>query len=751
MLNKLSRILNEASLSANRDDALELILGWVVETLAVDVCVFHVRRRETGKLDPLTVKGRLEATIAWPGLTQLVVREGGPVRLKYPWAHPRNRPTSGDRIGPFRAYLGVPVIRFGEVLGVLEILRLAELPFEDKDSALLITLAVQLGGMFAQNISDQERFNGRQQLFQGTPAAPGIAIGTVVTPPSSSSLESVRDKPVQDVEAEISVFEDALQSARVELQAGSKEMSGWLPDEVRALYDVYEMILGDSYLVADAVGRIRTGQWAPAALRDTIRALAGRFEAMEDVYLRARAEDIRAVGRRILRHLQSDVNNSPELPVRTVLLGTGVGLTCITAVPPERLAGLACTGGSLLSHGVIVARALGIPAVAGVEGLRPDHCGGREIIVDGYRGRVILDPIPEVRAHFQRLQEQEDELDSKLLALKDLPSRTRDGHHLALEANIALLNEVPSAKDRGAEGVGLYRTEFPFLLRDSIPGEDTQYAIYRELLEAFAPRLVTMRALDAGGDKALPYLSLSETNPALGLRGIRLCLAHPEIFLTQLRALLRANAGLGNLRLMLPMVTLPSELEETQALIGRAHAGLIEEGRTSALPPVGIMLEVPAAVFRIDELAAAADFVSIGTNDLTQYVLAADRVNAGVQSMCDPLSPAVLEALGMATAGARRQGVPVSVCGEMAGDPLGSLLLLGLGVDALSMTPASIPRVKRIIREFSIGEAENLWEKALGCHSAQQVRAVLTEALERKGLGSPVRSGKSTNWSEWQD
>jgi phosphotransferase system enzyme I (PtsP) len=288
----------------------------------------------------------------------------------------------------------------------------------------------------------------------------------------------------------------------------------------------------------------------------------------------------------------------------------------------------------------------------------------------------------------------------------------------------------------------LYRSEFPFLLRDTLPGEDTQYAIYRELLAAFHPLPVTIRTLDAGGDKVLPYLRFSEDNPALGQRGIRLCLQHPEIFLTQLRALLRANAGLGNLRLLLPMLTLTSELHEARILIERARVGLEEDGQPASLPPIGIMVEVPAAVFRIDELAAEADFVSIGTNDLTQYLLATDRGNPYVGKMCDPLTPAVLDAIGMVVEGARRRGIAVSVGGELAGDPSGALLLLGVGVDALSMTPGSIGRVKQVIRTFSAGQAGDLWKEALRQESAQRVREMLKRALVQKGIGSLVEPGR---------
>jgi phosphotransferase system enzyme I (PtsP) len=581
-----------------------------------------------------------------------------------------------------------------------------------------------------------------QQIYFGTPAAPGVVVGRLYSPSSDVDPEAVPDRAAGDADLDISDFQAALGAVRAELRGGSGRAGEAVPADLMALYQVYEMILGDPHLVEGVIARIRSGQWAPAAVRDTVRELTARFEAMDDAYLRARAEDIRSVGRRILYRLQPHANAVTDFPERTVLLGQSLGLTCITGIPADCLAGLVCIGSSLLSHAVIVARALGIPAVISVAGLTPDHCSGREIILDGYRGRIVLDPTPETRAELQRLEREESELKNRLGGLRDLPSRTPDGTQVSLEANITLLDEIRTAKEQGAAGVGLYRSEFPFLLRDTLPGEDAQYAIDRELLAAFHPLPVTIRTLDAGGDKVLPYLRLAEDNPALGQRGIRLCLQHPEIFLTQLRALLRANAGLGNLRLLLPMLTLTSELHEARILIERARVGLEEDGQPASLPPIGIMVEVPAAVFRIDELAAGADFVSIGTNDLTQYLLATDRGNPYVGKMCDPLTPAVLDAIGMVAEGARRRGIPVSVGGELAGDPAGALLLLGLGVDALSMTPGSIGRVKQVVRTFSAREARDLWRDTLKEDSADRVREMLKQALEEKGIGGlvgPVR------------
>lgn len=479
------------------------------------------------------------------------------------------------------------------------------------------------------------------------------------------------------------------------------------------------------------------------ALRDAVHSISARFEAMENAYLRARAEDIRAVGRRLLRHLTDCDDKGWQPPGQTLLMGEGLGVACIMAIPRGRLAGLVCTGGSPLSHGVIIAKALGIPAVVGVAGLKlTDGDGRRQAILDGYRGRVILDPKPEVLAEYARLSAEERHRAADPALDRDLPARTTDGVTVDLQANIALLGEIPMAKEAGARGVGLYRSEIPFLIQDTAPGEEAQTVIYRELLEAFAPHPVTIRTLDAGSDKPLPYLRQAEPNPALGQRGIRLLLANPDLFLVQLRALLRANAGIGNLRLLLPMVTLPAEVHAARCLIDQAYREVSKAVTGCVRPPIGVMVEVPAAALRIDAMAGLADFVSIGTNDLAQFVLAADRTNPGLDALCDPLTPAVLSMIALAVQGARQRGIPVSVCGEMAGDPLGALLLLGLGVDSLSVSGSAMPRIRRLIRSWSSRDAQRLWEQALALDSAEAVRALVGQAIAEKvgPMGPPIPS-----------
>ncbi|HSH51057.1 MAG TPA: phosphoenolpyruvate--protein phosphotransferase, partial [Bacteroidales bacterium] len=393
-----------------------------------------------------------------------------------------------------------------------------------------------------------------------------------------------------------------------------------------------------------------------------------------------------------------------------------------------RIAGVVSVRGSRTSHTAILARAMGIPAVMGVTDLPVGKVDGCIVIADGYSGRIYINPSRAVSLEYIRLQREETELSEGLLAIRDLLSETSDGHRVPLYANTGLVSDIRPSLTSGAEGVGLYRTEFPFMVRDRFPGEEEQRQVYRQVLESFAPRPVTMRTLDVGGDKALPYFPIQEDNPFLGWRGIRITLDHPEIFIAQIRAMLRANVGLGNLALLLPMVSSVGELEEALALIHRAHGELLEEGEAVVLPPVGVMVEVPSAVFQAERIAELVDFLSVGTNDLTQYLLAVDRNNGRVADLYDSLHPAVLKALCQTVEGAHRHGRPVSVCGEMAGDPAAAILLIGMGMDSLSMSASSLLRIKWVIRSISMASARELLADVMAMDGPGPIRERLNAA-----------------------
>ncbi len=528
-------------------------------------------------------------------------------------------------------------------------------------------------------------------------------------------------------------------AAKNELHAGKQRMRANLADDVLSLFDAYIMMLESDKLTSGTVARIRNGQWARGALRDTVFEMAHVFEQMVDPYLAARAEDIRNIGRLVLAHLQQAVPGTRTYPKQCILAGVEVSQAEISNVPRDRLAGIICVQGSELSHIAIICRALGIPAVMGLTDLPIGNFEGYEIIVDGNQGSVCINPSLADIEGFQQRMKEEQTIAAQLETLCHLPAQTLDGVLIPIHVNLGIGADDYSMHAKEYESVGLYRTEFFFIARDTLPTEDEQYRLYRDLLKSFAPNPVTIRTLDTGGDKKLPFFTIAETNPVLGRRGIRFTLDHTEIFLTQLRALLRANAELENLQILFPMISRIHEIDAALGLLDRAYSDLTAEGHAAAKPRIGAMIEVPSAVYIITALSRRVDFFSIGTNDLTQYLLAVDRSNPWVQGFHDNLHPAVVHVVGDIVRRAHRQNRSVGVCGEMAGDPVSALLLIGLGVDSLSMTPSSLPRIKWTIRSFTMQQARGLADKALRIDNEADTHRLLNRALKAAGLNTLVR------------
>jgi phosphotransferase system, enzyme I, PtsP len=465
------------------------------------------------------------------------------------------------------------------------------------------------------------------------------------------------------------------------------------------------------------------------------------FERMDDAYLRERATDIKDLGARVLAQLQESIELAPEFPDNTILVSDELTPAMLGEVPESKLRGLVSVKGSANSHVAILARAMGIPAVMGAIDLPVKQLDGLQMVVDGYRGRLFTHPSKRLRNQFQAIVEEEKAFVKGFEALKDLPAETTDGHRIHLMVNTGLITDAVRSKDRGAEGVGLYRTEIPFMMGERFPSETEQANIYRQQMETFAPNPVTMRTLDIGGDKSLPYFPIEEENPFLGWRGIRVTLDHPEIFLLQVRAMLKASIGLNNLQIMLPMITTISEVEEAQHLIYRAFQEVCNDGFDVVMPKIGVMIEVPAAVYLARQLAQMVDFLSVGSNDLTQYLLAVDRNNPRVADLYDSFHPAVLNALQRVVNDGHLEGKPVSVCGEMASDPSGAVLLMAMGFDSLSMNATNLPRVKSVLRAVDLPWAKALLEEAMGIDNPQIITSMVELALERKGLGRFVRPG----------
>lgn len=749
MLATLQEIVQRVNAAANLREALEVIVRRVKAAMHTEVCSVYVRD-PAGQYVLMATEGLNQSTVskirmaAGEGIVGLVATRQEPVNLANAAEHPNYRhfPETGEQY--FSGFLAVPLVHFRETVGVLVVQQRTHRVFAEDEVAFLVTIGAQLAAALSyaalgSAIAPHDPgTRGPIGLIQGLPGAPGIAIGTIVLPSPLAELDAVADRVPDDVVHEEANFRRAVRETQQELRASADRMEGQLSDETRAIFDVYILILGQEDLVECAVARIRGGNWAPAALRDTIAEHVRVFEQAEDPYLQARAEDFRGIGRRILLRLVSRTSPVIRYPDDTVLLGDEVSLARAADVPPRQLKGIVCMRGSVVSHTAVLARGLGVPAVMGLGPRDVRSLDGHPIIVDGYRGRVFIDPLPAVIAEYRRIVQHEGRLSARLAALRDLPATTTDNFRVGLALNVGLLTEIDVAANLGVDEVGLYRSEFPFMSRATFPMEHEQYEIYRNVLQAFAPKPVTMRTLDIGGDKALSYFPTKEDNPFLGWRGVRLTLDRPDIFLPQLRAMLRANVGLSNLRIMFPMIGQVDEFKAAREAVDRARRELREEGCDCPAPLIGAMVEVPSVLHSIPALSRYADFFSIGTNDLTQYLLAVDRNNPNVARLYNPLDPGVIRALYGAIRATRRCGKPVTVCGEMAADPGSAILLLGMGLETFSMSASAMLRVKWMIRSLSRQRAHLVLRRALRMECADSVRGLLDDELVRAGLGELV-------------
>jgi phosphotransferase system enzyme I (PtsP) len=753
MLDTLRRIIQEVNTAPDLDQALDIIVRRVRESVGVDVASVYLKDIDTGQYVLSATEGLRKSAIGHvrfnpgEGLVGMVSEREEPVNIEDAPSHPRYMFASETGENPYHAFLGVPIIQHGTVLGVLVARQREYRLFAEDEESFLVTLAAQLAGAIthagasgevAQMLQASE---GVSAVLKGLPGAPGIAIGKAMVAYPPANLEAIPDRQVTDIEAEIESFRDAVNSVKDDMSDYANRMSSILPAEELALFDALLMMLGGDSLIGETVERIRAGNWAPGALRETIAQHVRVFESMEDSYMRERASDIRDLGRRILTRIQSEVPAVIAFYPQTILVGEEISVGQLAEIPVENLAGIVSASGSSSSHVAILAHAMGVPAVMGAGDMPVGRLEGQTIIADGYRGDVFINPSELVYREYLRLQSEETELTEVLKDVAAQPSVTPDGVNIPLYLNIGLVSSVENEVHDIGDGVGLYRTEIPFLMQDRFPGEEVQLRIYRKALEVFAPRPVSLRTLDVGGDKLLSYFPVKEDNPFLGWRGIRISLDHPEIFLTQIRAMLRASVGLNNLTILLPMISTVTELDHALLLIKQAHGELLEEGALVVRPPVGIMIEVPSAVYQVSAMAKRVDFFSIGTNDLTQYLLAVDRNNARVASLYQTLHPAVLGAIRQVIEQAHVLGKPVSICGEMAGDPAAVLALMGLGVNSLSMSASNLPRVKWVIRSFTVDEARDLLKQAWMLEEPRAIRELYNGVLEQGGLGGLIRPG----------
>jgi len=569
-------------------------------------------------------------------------------------------------------------------------------------------------------------------VLKGIGASGGVAIGRAYL------VDRSRVKVVYQylldqnhIKPEMERFEEAVAKADTQLHQIIEEMPEEIKDHV-GIIDSHRLILRDRMIYDQTLENIRkekiNAEWA---LKKAVEKAQEIFSKIKDEYIRNRIKDVEDVSERILRNLTgTEVENIGDIQGQVIVVAHDLSPADTSQMRLDNVLGFVTDMGGKTSHTAIIAQSLELPAVVGLERITQKVISGGLIIVDGSDGQVFLNPDPETLGYFQQKKKKFGENRTEMAKYSYLPAETLDGCRIKTKANIEFLEEIPTVQANGAEGIGLFRTEFLYVSHKELPSEQTLFESFRDVARVMAPHPVTIRTLDIGGDKFISHMDLAdEMNPALGLRAIRFCLKEVDIFKRQLRAILRASPY-GNLQILFPMISDIDEVFRAKAILGEVK----EDLQTEKIPfdpqiPIGIMIEIPSAVAMADQLAREVDFFSIGTNDLIQYTLAIDRVNEHVAHMYQPLHPAILRLIQQTIEAGHRAGIQVAMCGEMAGEPLYVPILLGLGLDELSMNPMSIPRVKRIVRMTSYKESKEFLKKVFSLNTTEEINAYVRREM----------------------
>ncbi len=765
--------------SQDLQETLNSIVAIVAERMETEVCSLYILERKKNRLTLWATMGLDQESIGkvsmgiTEGLTGLVIERMTPVMVVDAQAHPRYKyfPETGEE--RFHSFLGVPLFEKRMPLGVLVIQTSRRREFSRDEIRLLKAISAQVSGIIIQarlldSLKNKERerkeyqkrmvdalrklrsYEGRRleragrgaaQKWRGRLAglsvAPGFGRGTAFILRARMDLKSVKKERAKNPKREIERFRAAVERGIEQIQNLKQRMSSLISKEDGAVFDVHRLILGDPVLIEQIENKIRKERYtAEYAVSAVFEQHLNSFTQIEDDYLRERAADVKDVAQRLLENLSGMNEEKPVLPEQAILVAEDLSPADLSLIEGDHFRGIVLATGGVTSHASILAKSFEIPSVAAVEGLIENVRQGDSLIVDGNSGVVYINPSHEVVREYDRLEREYLAFNKELGELRDLPAETQDGHRVSLYANIGLLSDIAFAHLHGAQGVGLYRTEVHFLTHRDFPGEEEQFALYRRVVEGMGGRPVTIRTLDIGADKYPAYVrrGTTEPNPFLGWRSIRVSLEMPEIFKTQLRAILRAGA-LGRVRLLIPMVTSLEEIQRVKELLAEVKEELEhEEAPFDSQIELGIMVEVPSIVHLVSRIVREVDFLSIGTNDLIQYILAVDRGNPKVAELYEPLHPAVLAALGIIIEGAKREGKRVGMCGEMAGDPLYTLVLLGMGLEEFSMGSLFIPVVKKIIRSVTYRQAKATAQIVMQMDTVGEIKKHLFDQMRELGM-----------------
>ena len=763
----LADVAEIVSRSHDLEETLANVIDHVAKRFDADVCSIylteadlkHLTLRATRGLDSRSVRN---VTLEFgEGLVGLAAERGETVATASASSDPNYRyfPETGEE--RYESLLAAPLIVLGVTIGVLVIQTAESRHFDSTDEDLLQTCAQLLAPVVtnaqllalagddaarrAESVSQmidhgfvQPNRAQRSELnveLNGVPTSPGIAIGPVYRLETAVDLEHLEYTPSEDPAQEKHDLQDALAEARREIDGMREVVGERFGPEFEAVFYTQIQILEDHGFVSKLEQGVEQSGNALVSLREVLKDYKSTFERIENPYFRERGADVEDVGNRVMRKLLGVRRHIQPMEPGSVVVVDQVYPELFAKLEMDLVASIVSEHGGATSHGAIFARTLEIPAVTGVSDLQREARAGETAIVDGNSGKVYLSPDDLLLAEYRRTQEEYADSVQHLDAMRERPAETRDGRKIVLSATVGMLNDLRLVDQHGAEGVGLFRTELLALAHRGFPSEAEQDELYRRVIEMMGKRPVTIRTLDLGGDKGIPNVGLGdEENPQLGCRSIRLTLENRHAFHAQLRAILRASAA-RTVRLLFPMISGIGELREARKAVAEVQEQLRASGEDfDAQLPVGIMIEVPSAAICADVLAAECDFFSIGTNDLTQYTLAVDRGNERVAHLYHPLHPAVLALIASSVAAAGRAGIPISVCGEMATNPLAVPLLIGLGINELSGTPSQVPLVKEIVRAVDSSDVADDARRALAAASVEEVHSIGAARLRDAGL-----------------